>query len=237
MSTGDHSIRKYDEELEAIRSRVLQMGGLVESQVRTALNAFEMADQATCAAGDRCRQASQRARNGRRPDGQLCDCKAPAHRRRSADDHRRCQGDYRSGAHRRRSEQDCRASNGCTKKAIKHGSIAFRTSSTRPKQRLRCCGERSTRSRAWMRSRQPSIIKDDLGIDDRFPRSVAAVDHVHDGRSTHHLGIAGLVWVAKAIERIGDHAKNVAEHVIFISQGWDARHRSLEDIERAVAGA
>ena len=45
------------------------------------------------------------------------------------------------------------------------------------------------------------------------------------------------VWVAKAIERIGDHAKNVAEHVIFISQGWDARHQSLEDVERAVARA
>ena len=44
MQTGDHSVRKYDEELEAMRSRVLQMGGLVESQVRTALDAFERAD-------------------------------------------------------------------------------------------------------------------------------------------------------------------------------------------------
>jgi len=37
-------MRKYDEELEAMRSRVLQMGGLVESQVRTALDAFENAN-------------------------------------------------------------------------------------------------------------------------------------------------------------------------------------------------
>ena len=44
MGTGDHSMRKYDEELEAMRSRVLQMGGLVESQVRTALDAFETAN-------------------------------------------------------------------------------------------------------------------------------------------------------------------------------------------------
>jgi phosphate transport system protein len=44
MTSGDHSIRKYDEELEAMRSRVLQMGGLVESQVRTALVAFETID-------------------------------------------------------------------------------------------------------------------------------------------------------------------------------------------------
>ena len=44
MGTGDHSIKKYDEELESMRSRVLQMGGLVESQVRTALDAFETAN-------------------------------------------------------------------------------------------------------------------------------------------------------------------------------------------------
>ena len=43
--------------------------------------------------------------------------------------------------------------------------------------------------------------------------------------------------MAKAIERIGDHAKTVAEHVIFISQGWDARRQSREDVERAVARA
>ena len=54
MMIGDHSIRKYDEELEAMRSRVLQMGGLVESQVRTALDAFETRRPGTGAAGDRC---------------------------------------------------------------------------------------------------------------------------------------------------------------------------------------
>jgi phosphate transport system protein len=41
-----------------------------------------------------------------------------------------------------------------------------------------------------------------------------------------------IVWVAKAVERIGDHAKNVAEDVIYIVRGTDVRHTALEQVER-----
>jgi phosphate transport system protein len=43
-----------------------------------------------------------------------------------------------------------------------------------------------------------------------------------------------IVWAAKAIERIGDHAKNIAEHVIFIAQGSDVRHAPPEMLDQAV---
>ncbi len=39
-----------------------------------------------------------------------------------------------------------------------------------------------------------------------------------------------LVFVAKAIERVGDHAKNLAEQVIYIVKGTDVRHNSLETV-------
>ena len=44
MVSGDHSSRQYDVELEQMRSRILQMGGLVESQLKLAMEAFEAAD-------------------------------------------------------------------------------------------------------------------------------------------------------------------------------------------------
>ena len=37
-----------------------------------------------------------------------------------------------------------------------------------------------------------------------------------------------LVFVAKAIERVGDHAKNLAEAVIYIVKGTDVRHTPME---------
>jgi phosphate transport system protein len=43
------------------------------------------------------------------------------------------------------------------------------------------------------------------------------------------------LFIAKAIERIGDHATNIAELAIFVAHGTDVRHISLEDLEREVS--
>jgi len=43
-----------------------------------------------------------------------------------------------------------------------------------------------------------------------------------------------LVFVAKAIERVGDHAKNLAEAIIYVVKGTDVRHTTLEDVENVV---
>ena len=43
-----------------------------------------------------------------------------------------------------------------------------------------------------------------------------------------------LVFVAKAIERVGDHAKNLAEAIIYIVKGTDVRHNPMDAIENMV---
>jgi phosphate transport system protein len=43
-----------------------------------------------------------------------------------------------------------------------------------------------------------------------------------------------LVFVAKAIERVGDHAKNLSEIVIYVVKGTDVRHNPVDTVESMV---
>jgi phosphate transport system protein len=43
-----------------------------------------------------------------------------------------------------------------------------------------------------------------------------------------------ILFIAKAIERIGDHSKNMAEYVIYMVKGRDVRHTAIEEVEREI---
>jgi len=43
-----------------------------------------------------------------------------------------------------------------------------------------------------------------------------------------------IIFVAKAIERVGDHAKNLAEQTIYVVKGMDVRHNAATAVEELV---
>jgi phosphate transport system protein len=79
------------------------------------------------------------------------------------------------------------------------------------------------------------VIKQDNLIDVEFEGFLRKlVTYMMEDPRTISASI-DFVFVAKAIERIGDHAKNVAEQVIYIVKGTDVRHVPMGDVESAVA--
>jgi len=76
-----------------------------------------------------------------------------------------------------------------------------------------------------------TILKEDHLIDAEFDGFLRIlITYMMEDARTISASL-DLLFIAKAIERIGDHAKNIAELIIYIVNGADVRHTSIEQIE------
>ncbi|HRM94857.1 MAG TPA: phosphate signaling complex protein PhoU, partial [Alicycliphilus sp.] len=79
-----------------------------------------------------------------------------------------------------------------------------------------------------------AILKEDDLIDREFDGFVRKlVTYMMEDARTISASL-DLLFLAKAIERIGDHSKNIAELIIYLVEGKDVRHQALEHIESAL---
>ena len=79
-----------------------------------------------------------------------------------------------------------------------------------------------------------AVMKEDDAVDNEYRSATRALVTfmMEDPRSISRC--LNVMWVLRALERVGDHANNLAEHVIFMVEGTDVRHAPLEVAEQAV---
>jgi len=76
------------------------------------------------------------------------------------------------------------------------------------------------------------VAKEDLRLDEEFKAiQRQLITHMMEDPRTITLSLE-IIEIAKAIERVGDHAQNISEYVVYLVKGTDVRHSSVEVIER-----
>jgi phosphate transport system protein len=226
---SDHASKQYDLDLGSIRSRVLAMGGLVESQIRRAIDALatgQLALAAEVIEADHRVNAMEVAIDG--------DCSQLIVRRQPA------AGDLRMIFAITKTVTDLeRIGDEAQKIARMARNIHERGGATPPVVEVRHAAEaaismlRRTLD-AFARldcATAQEVIRDDAGVDSEF-RSILRqlITYMMEDPRTISTALE-IVWIAKAIERIGDHAKNMAEYVIYIVKGTDVRHTGPTQME------
>ena len=226
----EHISKQYDQDLEAIRSRALQMGGLVEAQVRGAVAGYlggeteriEAAIASDARVNDLERALDEELRTvivRRQPAASdlrliMAVSKIVTDLERIGDE----------AAKIARVAREIHAGKGANARPamihhVSEVSIGM----------LRRSLDSFARLDAAAAAR---VIAEDATIDDEFHGIVRQlITFMMEDPRTISASI-NVIWVAKAFERIGDHAKNIAEQTIYIVKGTDVRHTPLAEVER-----
>jgi phosphate transport system protein len=228
---SEHTYKQYDAELESVRAKVLQMGGLVEQQIVQALDALVNANSALAEeviANDHRVNALEVAVDE--------DCSHIIARRQPA------AGDLRMIMMVVKTITDLeRIGDEATKIARVAQKISeadrmytprfaeIKTMVALVREMLRMALDAFARLDT---TKTVEVARQDEQVDEHF-RAVMRqlITFMLEDPRTISMSLE-VLFVAKAIERIGDHAKNIAEYVVYMVKGKDVRHTTMQEMER-----
>ncbi|CAN5490625.1 phosphate signaling complex protein PhoU [soil metagenome] len=228
-----HLSTQFDSELNGVSSRVMELGGLVESQIHQAIYALSQfsVEVANRVSENESRVNSMEVEIDRELSSII------ARRQPTARDLRLLIAISKTTANLERVGDEAEKIARMVKSIISSGSArSLPTSDLRVAADL-ASGLLRKALDAFARldtAAAVSILKEDDLIDKEFDGFVRKlITYMMEDPRTISASL-DLLFLAKAIERIGDHSKNIAEFIIYIVKGADVRHTSMEHIESAV---
>lgn len=232
-----HLSTQFDSELTGVSSKVMEMGGLVEAQIKLAIQALS---QFSVEAAKQVSEAESRV-NAMEVEIDRELSSIIARRQPTARDLRLLIAISKTTANLERAGDEADKIARMVK-SILHSGLQGGSARALPSGDLRLAADLASNQ---LRKALDSfarldtavavgILKEDDLIDKEFDGFVRKlITYMMEDPRTISASL-DLLFVAKAIERIGDHAKNIAEVVIYIVKGTDVRHTTMAEIESAV---
>lgn len=227
---SEHIFKQYDAELEAVRAKVLEMGALVESQIVDALEALVGANP-------------KLAKNVIKKDHLVNalevqideDCSRIIARRQPT------AGDLRMVLMMIKTITDLER---IGDEAAKVARFAIKATESDRKLTPRFVEIKAMASNArnmlhmaldaFARSDASKVLEIahmDEEVDEQYQAAIRQlITFMLEDPRTISISLE-VLFVAKAVERIGDHAKNISEYVVYMVKGKDVRHISMEEME------
>ena len=234
-TTSEHTSKQFDAELEALRARVLKMGGLVEEQIKLALDALMAGDLALC---DKV-EDEDHVVNGLEVGIDEDVSTIIARRQPAARDLRMLMTVVKTITDLERIGDEAAKIARMAKliyspdRLQQPRTAEVRRMSTVALQMLRKSLDAFARLDL---AASAEVVRQDRQVDEEFRGILRQlITFMMEDPRTISMSIE-ILFVAKAIERIGDHAKNISEYVVYMVKGKDVRHVTLEEIEREVMG-
>ncbi len=229
-----HISRQYNAELEDIRSNVLRMGGLVEQQITLALAALASGDTAQ---GEAVAKDDYKVNKLEVTIDEECN-QIIARRQPAASDLRLVVAVIKTITDLERIGDE----------AEKIARMAVRLAGEeRPKNNYAEIQTLGNHVRQMVHDALDAFARVDVEAALRVAREDIQVDREYEGMMRQMITfmmedprtisrMLNVIWAARALERIGDHACNICEYVIYFIKGKDVRHISLEQIEQEILG-
>lgn len=235
MDTADlahHTSRRFNEDLERVRTQVLAMGGLLEDQLTQALTALIEADSTL---GHRVASDDYKVNSMEVAIDEECS-RILATRAPAAGDLRMIVATIKTITDLERIGDECK----------KIGLIAMRLAAVdQPADRYREIRHLGRAVQAMVHDTLDAFARLDV---EAALRTARTDNHINEEYEAIHRQCItfmmedprqirralDVMWVVRSLERIGDHAKNICEYVIYMVHGKDVRHTSLEAVEKEI---
>ncbi len=231
---GEHIHHRFDRELESLRNRVVSMGGLAERQVNDALTALTEQDTEL---------AEYVIRTDHRVNAQEVSIDEDstyilARRQPAAGDLRMVMAIIKTITDIERIGDEA--------EKIAHIAVDMATASFPGRdqlmQQVDAMGQmvlqllRETLDNYVRMDVQAAVrtARKDDDIDQRYVSLLTELtQHIKaDPQDTEDF--QSLIWVARSLERIGDHSKNICEYVVYLVEGKDVRHTTIDELEQEI---